>query len=325
MKMLCAGLFPALQRTLSLDVLESGAVNRVRHVIETVGGKAVNTARVLNTLGADPILLGFAGGDNRITVERLLDAERITHRFVQTDAPVRLAQTLLVAKASDFTELVEEGPVPEPGDWRRFLATFSALQRENIAGMVISGTLPAHAPVTIYAQMLASASLSYPVILDTAGPALTAALRYRPTLVKINAAELFLTVGMKDADTDNEADIQTAARRLIEGGAMAVGVTRGARDAWLITGPHAQRFTLPVVNVISTLGCGDAVNAGIAFALRQHRGLEAAFAFGLACGVSNAMHRLPGMVDPAQTDTIAARIIVKPHPSVKRSAASPPV
>jgi len=300
-------MFPALQRTLTLNSLKPGAVNRIGSVTESVGGKAVNTARVLKTLGGEPTLFGFAGGDNAVTVKRLLMAEGIAYRFVQTEAPVRLAQTLLVKDAEDFTELVEDGPLLTPEDWQRFQAMFAETLTDKPAAAVISGTLPAHAPVTAYAQMLAAVG-AIPVILDASGPALSAALPQKPALVKINVAELFLSVG---ADPDTPADgreIEAAAHTLIAGGATAVGVTQGGQTAWLVTPQHIRQFSIPAVSVISTLGCGDSVNAGIAFALSQYRSLEEAFAFGLACGVSNAMHRLPGMIDPEQVQAIATCI-----------------
>ena len=324
MRYLCAGMFPALQRTLTLATLKTGAVNRVRSVTESVGGKPVNAARVLKRLGADPMLFGFAGGDNRTTVERLLDEEGIIHRLVRTSAPVRLAQTLLADDAADFTELVEEGPVLAAGDWQRFQAAFAEIVTGDLAAVVLSGTLPAHAPVNAYAQMIAAAKGGAPIILDTSGPALTAALPLEPTLVKINANELFQTTGSAAAGEIRGDDIEKAAQALISSGAQAVGVTQGGNTAWLVTRHAARRFTIPKVTVISTLGCGDAVNAGIAFSLRQCRDMEKAFVFGLACGVSNAMHRLPGMIDPSQVNAIAARIIAEPHRSARKPAASPP-
>jgi 1-phosphofructokinase len=75
MKILCCGFFPALQRTLSLSKLEVGAVNRARSVTRTVGGKASNSARVLEMLGAEPVLLGFSGGFTGMAVCDLLDKE----------------------------------------------------------------------------------------------------------------------------------------------------------------------------------------------------------------------------------------------------------
>lgn len=309
MKILCAGVFPTLQRTLVLDSLKPGTVNRVKSAIRSVGGKAVNTARVLKTLGADPLLFGVSGGDTGTTIEQLLNEEGIAYRFIQTVAPVRFCQTLLAADTPDFTELVEEGPELLPEDWQRLVHTFTTMRaagEEPIS--VISGTLPSHAPQDIYAQMMTTAGEAAPCILDTSGPALTHALVRRPELVKINAAELFHTVGSTDPERNNDRAIEAGAHVLIKGGAKAVGITQGGGAAWLITTSMTRRFIIPSIQVASTLGCGDAVNAGIAFAWQRGDSLETAFAFGLACGASNAMHRLPGCIDPEQVAGLALRI-----------------
>jgi len=310
MRILCAGLFPALQRTLILDAFQTGSVNRVREVQFSIGGKAVNSARVLKTLGAEPLLFGFAGGDTGHTTAHLLDAEMLVHRFVRTDAPVRLCQTLMVNGAEDFTELVEECPALPPAQWSLLEARFADLIKDDPPqAIIISGTLPAHASPETYARMLAAADgTPAPVLLDTSGPPLRAALVHHPALVKINADELFRTVGSRCPGTGEAKAIEQAARVLIAEGATAVGITQGKQAAWLVTATCTTCFAIPSVDVISTLGCGDAVNAGFVFALQHGNTLPDAFAFGLACGVSNAMHRLPGQIDPAHIDKLLAEI-----------------
>jgi len=310
MRILCAGLFPALQRTLILDAFQTGAVNRVREVHLSIGGKAVNSARVLKTLGAEPLLFGFAGGDTGHTAMHLLDAETLAHRFIRTDEPLRLCQTLMVDGSADFTELVEEGPALPPAQWHLLEAQFTELLAdEPPQAIIISGTLPAHAPPETYSRMLeAAAGTPVPVLLDTSGTPLRAALAHHPALVKINAEELFRTVGARAPGTGEAEAIEQAARVLIAEGATAVGITQGKQAAWLVTATRTTRFAIPRVDVISTLGCGDAVNAGIVFALQRGDTLQDAFAFGLACGISNAMHLLPGRIDPARLDTLLAGI-----------------
>jgi len=310
MRILCTGLFPALQRTLMLDAFRTGGVNRVREVQLSIGGKAVNSARVLKTLGAEPLLFGFAGGTTGHTAERLLDAETLAHRFIRTDEPIRLCQTLMVDGAEDFTELVEEGPDLPPAQWRLLQARFAELLEDDPPqAIIISGTLPAHAPPETYARMLETAACTpAPVLLDTSGLPLRAALAYHPTMVKINADELFRTVGVREPGDGEPKAIEQAARVLIAEGATAVGITQGGHAAWLVTATSATRFAIPRVAVISTLGCGDSVNAGFVYALQNGDTLQDAFAFGLACGVSNAMHRLPGRIDPDRLDRILADI-----------------
>ncbi|NOU36062.1 MAG: 1-phosphofructokinase family hexose kinase [Kiritimatiellaceae bacterium] len=299
MKILCCGIFPALQRTLEMKSLKLGAVNRVRSVTLSVGGKATNAARVLNTLGGDPLLFGFAGGNNGAVIKRLLDDEGITHAFVGTNAETRTSQTLLADDAHDFTELVEEGPELPAKDWKSLIKKFQMMEKEII---IISGTLPAHAPQEIYAELIQAAD-GKPVILDTSGKPLLAALEFQPELVKINAAELLKTM--------NSDNIEDAAQEMIAQGAGAVAITQGSQPALLITREETVQFSVPKVNVVSTLGCGDSVNAGIAFALRKGSSLKEAFVFGLACGASNAMNRLPGVVMPEQIAALVPQIKIQ--------------
>jgi 1-phosphofructokinase family hexose kinase len=299
MKTLCCGIFPALQRTLELKSLKPGAVNRVRSVTLSTGGKATNAARVLNTLGGDPLLFGFAGGDNGAAIQRLLDDEGIAHAFVETGAETRTSQTLLADDVHDFTELVEEGPELAAAEWKTLIKKFQTLEKSSV---IISGTLPAHAPPEIYAELIQAAQ-GKPVILDTSGKPLLAALEFQPSLVKINAAELLKTM--------NSDDIEDAAWEMLAHGAGAVSVTQGSKPALLVTRKETVQFSIPKVDVVSTLGSGDAVNAGIAFALQKGSSLKEAFVFGLACGVSNAMNRLPGVVKPDQIAKLVPQIKVE--------------
>jgi 1-phosphofructokinase family hexose kinase len=271
----------------------------VQSVTLSVGGKATNAARVLKTLGADPLLFGFTGGNNGAAVKRLLDEEGIGQAFVETEAETRVCQTLLAGDAADFTELVEEGPGLASKYWKLLIKNFQGL---NANGVIISGTLPAGAPQEIYAGLIQAVQGKH-VILDTSGNPLLAALERRPALVKINAAELLKTM--------NSGDAEDAAQEMIARGAGAVGVTEGSKPALLVTRDETVRFHIPNVEVTSTLGCGDSVNAGIAFALEKGNSLKEAFVFGLACGASNAMNRLPGMVKVEQIELLVPQIRVE--------------
>ncbi len=309
-RILCCGLFPALQRTLQLATLTPGTVNRVQCPAGvSVGGKAVNTARVLKTLGAEPVLTGLCGGDTGTAIKRLLDAEGLTHAFVQTVAASRLCQTLLTDDAEAFTELVEEG-APLTGDESARLAATVQTLLPAMDAMVVSGTLPAHIHMRIYAGFMPSAG-GPPVVLDTSGPPLHAALAGKPVLVKINVAELFATVAASPPETPSGTDIERAAQELLAQGAQAVGVTQGAADAWLVTPARTFQFAVPAVRVVNTLGCGDAVNAGVVLALLRGECITEAFAYGLACGGANAMHRQPGVIAPMDVTALCKRI--RPH------------
>ncbi len=321
MKILCCGIFPALQRTLELKTLKTGAVNRARSVTRSVGGKATNAARVLAALGAEPLLFGFAGGNTGTAIKHLLSEEDIPHRFVETEIETRTCQTVLADDADDFTELIEDPPPLPAHDWKSLAKAFAEIEGD-FDRIIFSGTLPAHAPDDIYAELIAATDPTK-VILDTAGTPLLTALEQRPTLVKINAGELAKTVGSPGGDTRptknyhgaapklRGGDIVELAQELIAQGAGAVGITQGPDSASLITPNETVQFKIPKVDVKSTLGCGDSVNAGFAFSLGKGNSFTEAFVFGLACGASNAMNRLPGVVHLEQIEKLVQQINIQ--------------
>ena len=298
MKILCCGIFPALQRTLELKTLKTGAVNRAYAVTQSVGGKATNTARVLHTLGANPVLFGFIGGETGETIKNLLNEEGIDHAFVDTAIATRTAQTLLADDAHDFTEIIEDTEPLATKDWKTLIRHFQPLAKQSDV-LILSGTLPSHAPQEIYCELLHGIEKKL-VIIDTPGKPLLAVLKNQPTLVKINADELLKTTQL--------SDIEDAARDLIAQGAGAVGITQGPNTALLVLPDTTLHYSIPSVAVKSTLGCGDSVNAGIAFALQKGNALPEAFLFGLACGTANAQTAFPGLLHPEQIAGIAQQI-----------------
>ncbi|HZG50508.1 MAG TPA: PfkB family carbohydrate kinase, partial [Pyrinomonadaceae bacterium] len=52
----------AVDHIVEVDELRAGEVQRSRGARRQAGGKGVNVARVLKTLGVPSLLLGFAGG-----------------------------------------------------------------------------------------------------------------------------------------------------------------------------------------------------------------------------------------------------------------------
>jgi len=302
MKILCCGFFPALQRTIEYASFRPGEVNRARKVSIAASGKVTNTARVLRLLEADPLLLSFAGGSNGKTVQSLLEQEQIPCRWIETKAETRICQTLLSEDRDGCTELVENSPPLSAGEWRGFVKAFNELEGA-FDRIIFSGTLPPHAPQDIYAELLSLTDGSK-VLIDSHGAPLLTALEHRPALVKINAEELRLTFKSK-APADELAGELTAL------GAGAVGITQGKDPARLFAPGLKNTFTVPQIKTANPIGSGDAVSAGITYALAKGLSLTEAFVFGLACGSSNAMNMEPGVVKTEQIAELVPQITVQ--------------
>ncbi len=306
MKILCCEFFPALQRTLEYKTFHPGEVNRTIKVSVAASGKATNTARVLAALGAEPLMLSFAGGGNGQTVRDLLETEQLPCRWVETKSETRICQTLLANGRNGCTELVEENPPLSAGEWRAFIKIFASLE-SHFDRIVFSGNLPPHAPQGIYAELLAHTDASK-VLLDSSGAPLLATLKHRPALVKLNTEELRNTF-------ESTEPLEELANELMAHGAGAVGVTQGKSQAFLFEPDTACTFTVPKIKVLNPIGSGDSVSAGTTYALSKGSSLPEAFAFGLACGTSNAMNIEPGVVKPEQLAQLAPELQRSRHPS----------
>ncbi len=303
----CAGAYPALQRTLFVSTFVPEAVNRADEVRLDVAGKAVNAARALQRLGGAPVLGGFSGGSSGVEIERLLRAEGLDCRgLLAVEAPVRICQTILPSDGRPFTELVEEGPELDVSTWEALvLHCRTCLPELGDGPIILAGTMPDHASLDFYPALIRMAQ--GPVILDTSGDALFAALSARPDIVKINMDELQSSCALADVGTES---VVSMARHILDKGVRVVGITHGAHTAFLFTQDDAWSFEIPSVEVVSALGSGDCVNAGMAFALVSGKSWVEAFAYGLACGSANAEVAKPGAIDAARVAALLPRVKV---------------
>ncbi len=239
----------ALDVTYTVDGLRPGDVHRARDVRHRAGGKGVNVARVLHTLGADVHAILTAGGATGAAVEADLAAAEIPADVVTIGGETRRTTTLLADDGS-VTLLNEPGPRLAEEEWQAFAAAVLARKADVL---VCSGSLPPGAGG--YTELLGGT----PSILDTSGEALLAGLAGKPAVVKPNAEELREVTGLSDP--------VAAATELREAGAGAVVVSLGPEGLLAVTGAGTWHTEPSTVLRGNTTGAGDAVVAALALGL----------------------------------------------------------
>lgn len=249
----------ALDVTYTVDSLRPDAVHRVREVRQRAGGKGINVARVLHSLGEDVGAVSTAGGlAGRRFAEDLAEAG-IRAELVGIAGETRRTTTVLSTVDNAVTLLNEPGPELTVGEWAAFVRRV-----RDLAGsaevLVCSGSLPPGAPPDGYAELLALAR-GIPTILDTSGEALRAGLEGRPSVVKPNADELREVSGF--------ADPVSAATELRRLGAGAVLVSLGGDGLLALTDSGTWQAKPSAVLTGNTTGAGDAAVAGIALELAR--------------------------------------------------------
>lgn len=308
---LCLGTTPALQRTMQFDRVEIGGVNRAAEVAEYASGKSVNVAKVLRTLGHDPLATGFVGGARGALLRQHLDLAGVAHDFVTVAAATRLCTTVIDRATGAVTEFVEEAAAVQPGSWDELGRRLETLL-PRAQTWVFSGSLAPGAPADFYTRWLARFRRNNPdVIIDARGESLREALRQPGVVAKCNREEFEATVGLKLPD---EAALRSAMEPAAPlGGALVVTLGRDGAMAYELG--RFWRVRVPPIRAISAVGSGDAFAAGLA-AGRERAGRHAtdprpALALAAACGAANAMTADSGWVRPIDLGEILPKVVVE--------------
>ena len=295
------GLSPALQRTYAVDSLQAGTLQRSAAVRSFASGKATNAARHAAAAGGSVALCTPLAGDTGRAFANVLEQD-IELRSVDGATPTRVCTTVL-EKGGRATELIEAtGPIGEDA------AEAILRSIESSQGLLaLCGSLPPDVPPEWMARAVRAAA--GPVLVDTTGPALRAAVSAGVTLAKPNEEELARTVGRPLPDLPSTV---AAARELQSAGVRRVLVTRGERPAidvgetvLLISPPTPQQ-------VISVIGAGDAMCGTLVDQLRRgatrEQQLRRAFGY-VAAYLETAP---PDRVSPERAAQLAATVRIEP-------------
>jgi len=284
-------------------------IHRPTRVIDCVGGKGNNFARVLHRLGHAVRILGFSAGWAGRFMEDSLRREGLGLRMLRVAGESRLTTTIVDPAGSVHTEVNEIGPEIGPGDVDRAIAVF----REEIAARpsfcVIAGSAPPGAPDGIYSTMIAECRRAgVPVMLDASRRWLLGSAESPPDVLKPNQPELSTLIGREVAGRSEAA---CAARDLVARGTPTVLVTLGDDGALAVTSEESLH-ACPTCElaVISAVASGDAFAAGYVAALLEGRPLRDRLGMAVACGAANAEVFGPGFIERGRAEQILASVVV---------------
>ena len=274
---------PALDRTVTVDSLHPGQVNRIRTSRTDVGGKGVNVAVVCRRLGLEAQVIGCAGVDGYAKLQAKAKTEGIGCDFHTVEGAIRVNTKVFPLDGSGVTELNEPGPTLAAED----LDVFFDLAIEKTQGsdfVVITGSLPPGCPAHTYRELIRA--LKVPCILDVGGEALRLGVEAKPFLIKPNHHELAATVGH---ELHTMEDVRAAAQSFVDRGVRHVVVSLG-KDGALYVGEEGCFYAPEIpVEVKSTVGAGDALVGGLLYGLVTGGSMREGFRAGAAAGTASVM------------------------------------
>src|SRR2546427_13293214 len=131
----------AIDRTLTVPNFQRGQRHRASAGLTLAGGKGINVARALKTLGVPVVATGLVGGQTGTRIVEELTAEAILNDFVRIEGESRTSTAVVDPTEGTYTEINEWAPHVEPEGRIIMLDKISYLARApDMVGF--AGTLP---------------------------------------------------------------------------------------------------------------------------------------------------------------------------------------
>jgi 1-phosphofructokinase len=251
---------PAIDQTASVPNFRAGEVNRVAWEQSDPGGKGVNVASFLTDFGFAVTASGFLGEDNALLFQNFFDQKGIRDRFVLIPGRTRTNVKIIDDMQNQVTDINFPGQSPAAKDIANLNRVIDELTTRH-DWFILSGSLPASIAANTYQVLIQRLKAQgKTVVLDASGESFQKALSAAPYAIKPNREELQEALGIS---LNSPTEIVQAARALVQQGITCVAVSMGAEGAIFVEAETAIWAGPPRVEVVSTVGAGDAMVSGL--------------------------------------------------------------
>ena len=300
----------AVDRTLTVPNFQRGQRHRASEGLTLAGGKGINIARALKTLGVPVIATGLAGGGTGMRIVEELTAEAILNDFVRIDDDSRTSTAIVDPTGGSYTEVNEWGPHVGPEELEILLDKLAYLSRARDY-VIFTGSLPRGVDAGFYGEAIRDLNRrGVHTVLDCEGEALRLGTQAEPFLVSPNDREAEGLVGQEFHDDD---DFLTGLDAIAELGARNVLITQES-GCWALLRserePHRYRALAPRVDPISAVGSGDVLLAGFVAARLEERNDEEALRAAVAAGAASTLELGAGRLEPREAGRLVATVEV---------------
>jgi 1-phosphofructokinase/tagatose 6-phosphate kinase len=297
----------AIDKTLTVPNFVTGFRHRASQSLTLPGGKGVNVARALRTIGQPVVASGLVGGRTGQQIVEGLSREGILNDFVRIAGESRTSTAVIDPTSLTQTEINEWGPVVTEQERAAFLDKVDYLAK-GAHYVIICGSLPRKVPDDFYAEILRRIhEARCHTILDSSGDPLRHGVRAHPDFVTPNLREAEDLVGHEFHDEQDLIDATELIHRL--GAQNVIIKTADGCYARIRQGRRHRvyRATIPLIeDVVSTVGSGDAFLAGFVAGHFSNADPGDCLRNGLACAAANTQQYGAGVLDPDDVERLLA-------------------
>jgi 1-phosphofructokinase/tagatose 6-phosphate kinase len=298
----------AIDKSLSVPNFRLGRRHRTVDQRTMPGGKGVNVARTLKSLGQPVIATGFAGGATGTRIVEQLTQESILNDFVRIRDESRTNTSVHDPTNGEQTEVNERGPEVSPKEVELFQDKLLYLAR-GAAIVVIAGSLPRGVEPGIYADLIRELRhLGVTTVVDAEGEPMRLAVRAEPDAISPNVVEAEELVGQEFND-DGDRMAAVAALCALGSREAIVTLPDGCAARVLEDGaPVLRRMSIEQREAVASRGSGDAFLAGYVAARYSGSSPTECLRFAVACGAESTQHLGAGLLDPAAVERLLGEV-----------------
>ena len=305
MRIATVTLNPAFDLVGRLARIEIGEVNTVETLGLYPAGKGINVAKVLADLGIKLSVTGFLGEENQGDFVQAFAQNDVEDKFYRIAGKTRINVKITETEA-DVTDLNFLGFEISEKDWGAFTRESQTWESQYDL-VAVCGSLPRGVTPEQFAAWLESLhQQGLKVVLDSSNAALTAGLTAHPWLVKPNRRELEVWAG-RSLHTVEE--VIEAAEQLRSHGIENVIISMGEKGSvWLNSEGVLQAQPPRCENVVSTVGAGDSMVAGLIYGFSQGWSKEKTLSFASATSALAVSQSNVGISDKQALEQILAQV-----------------
>lgn len=285
------------------EKIKTGEVNRIEKLQEYPGGKGTHVALAVRELAGHSRIFGGWAGATGEWIKHACHEKKIEVSGIDLKGNNRKCYTFRSSNPEFAdTEILEPGPELTPADWKDFQETFRK-EVSNSSLVCFSGSWPTGAPKDAYLKLIEIATKEKKkVFLDCSGEQLEEALKSSFFGLHLNENEAFNFCG-----SENFEDLL----RKLKGQVRLVAMTRGKAGLWMYYEGKIYIANVKIDRVLSTVGSGDCLTAGIVWAVEKDLKPKEIAAYGVACGAANCLNEDLGMLKKEDVNKLLREVECK--------------
>lgn len=304
---------PAIDKVVEIEHMSLGHVHRVSRQVVSFGGKSINVARILSGLSTPTEAVCFLGKKNYDEIEAYSKKDKLHLKPIMLEGLTRTNVKVVEPDQKYRTTDINEAGFDVTEDEVIEMTKLIHEQAKSSDFLVLSGSLPGGINKTYYKQLALDLKDVTKVIIDADGEVLMAGMEGAPYMIKPNIHELEAAVGREIPD---ESTIVEVCRELIDLYKMTyIMVSRGEEGCTLVGKEVVLSAGALAVDVVSTVGAGDSMLAGMIYGLTLKEEGKHQLAKALALGVASSAIAISTQdhksIAVADLESLAKEVLVK--------------